>query len=149
MDVSQITTALYIGATPRSADYPALANMGVRLVINMRFERPPFKDPFGTPLKFLWLPAIDSPLFPISVRTLQRGVKAALETIDRDGKVLAHCAAGAHRGVVMGAAILIAQGHSMERALDLIRERRPGADPDAWYIRRRIERFAREWKTLR
>lgn len=149
MDLSAITPSLYIGATPRTQDYPALAELGVRLVINMRFERPPFKDAFGTPLEFLWLPAFDSPLFPIPLGALRRGVEAALQALERGGKVLAHCAQGVHRGVAMGAAILIAQGVSLERSLELIRQGRPTADPDAWYIRRRIERFAREWHGLR
>jgi hypothetical protein len=37
---------------------------------------------------------------------------AALETIRQGGKVYAHCQRGRHRGVAMGAAILIALGYS-------------------------------------
>jgi hypothetical protein len=45
----------------------------------------------------------------------------------------------------MGAAILIASGYSPEDAMQLIVDRRPVADPHAWYIRRRIIRFAELW----
>jgi hypothetical protein len=46
----------------------------------------------------------------------------------------------------MGAAILIAQGVDPVEAMELIKEKRPEADPDAWYIRRRIMKFAEIWK---
>jgi hypothetical protein len=45
----------------------------------------------------------------------------------------------------MGAAILIALGHGPQEAIQLIRQRRKTADPDAWYIRQRIYRFAEFW----
>jgi len=51
-----------------------------------------------------------------------------------------------HRGVAMGAAILIAQGLPAVEAMQLIKQRRAVADPYIWYIRRRIERFAQRWQ---
>ena len=74
-----------------------------------------------------------------------KGVRAALLVIENGGKVYVHCQAGVHRGVAMGAAILIAQGFEPQEAMDLIKAKRPAADPDAWYIRRRILRFAKIW----
>ena len=73
---------------------------------------------------------------------------AALETIEAGGKVYAHCGKGRHRGVAMGAAILIALGQSPDAAMELIKAQRPTADPDAFYIRSRILRFARQWQTV-
>lgn len=145
MDYSQITDWLYIGTTPQSEDYPLLHSLGVRLVINMRMEKRPVPDPQDTGLRFLWLPTFDSPLIPIPIRALQRGVKEALDTIEAGDKVYVHCAAGAHRGVAMGSAILIAQGYSPREAMEQIKANRPNADPDIWYIRRRILRFADSW----
>jgi hypothetical protein len=46
----------------------------------------------------------------------------------------------------MGACILIAQGHAPHDAMELIKERRPIADPFAFYIRPRILKFASQWK---
>jgi len=146
VDYSEITSDLLIGRTPHAADYALLRELGVRLVINMRFERPPYPDLHLPPLRFLWLPAADSPLFPIPMGFLRRGVKAALASIENGGRVYVHCAMGAHRGVAMGAAILIGQGSGAEEAMRLIKQQRKWADPDMWYIRRRILRFAREWE---
>ncbi len=148
MNFSKITEDLFIGTTPNVDDYPRLHDLGVRLVINMRIEKRPIKNLSGVPLEFLWLPTIDSPLFPIPVRLLLRGARAALGSIREGGKVYSHCAGGVHRGVAMGASILIAQGYSPHDAIKLIKARRPFADPGAFYIRSQILRFAQKWKML-
>jgi protein tyrosine phosphatase (PTP) superfamily phosphohydrolase (DUF442 family) len=147
MEYSRITDDLLIGDTPGPQDYDLLRDLGVRLVINMRFEQRPAPDPGRPPLALLWLRTFDTPLLPIPIRTLQAGARAALETIHAGGKVYTHCAKGRHRGVAMGAAILIAQGQSPEDAMRLIQARRPLADPGAFHIRRRILRFARRLQT--
>jgi protein tyrosine phosphatase (PTP) superfamily phosphohydrolase (DUF442 family) len=145
MNFSPITSDLFIGNTPAVTDYDQLRDLGVRLIINMRWERRPLPDPHHEPLKFLWLPTIDSPLFPIPIPKLIHGATAALETIRGGSKVYAHCAGGRHRGVAMGAAVLIAQGCDPRAAMTLIAERRSIADPFAFYIRPRILKFAHEW----
>jgi protein tyrosine phosphatase (PTP) superfamily phosphohydrolase (DUF442 family) len=145
VNYSEITENLWIGTTPGGNDYDLLRQHGVRLVINMRFGHRPSPD-FGEPhLDNLWLRTFDSPILPIPVRDLMRGVRAALEVIGDGGKVYAHCARGVHRSVAMGAAILIAQGLSPESAMSLIKMRRSVADPYIFYIRRRIKLFARKW----
>lgn len=148
MNFNPITTDLFIGTMPQMDDYPRLRDLGVRLVINMRWERRPIPDPHPDPISMLWLRTIDSPLFPIPIRKLMRGAVAALETIRRGGKVYAHCAGGRHRGVAMGAAVLIAQGYDALDAMNLISERRSIADPFAFYIRPRIIKFARRWESV-
>jgi hypothetical protein len=147
MNYSPITDNLFIGTTPLSSDYDQLRELGVGLVINMRMESRPQKDPSTPPLRLLWLPTFDSPLIPIPIKSLVRGAIAALETIQKGDKVYAHCAGGRHRGVTMGAAILVAQGYDPHAAMTLIKQRRPIADPFAFYIRPRILKFAREWIT--
>lgn len=146
MDFSEITNRLYIGTTPRSEAYAALIDLGVRLVINMRLEKRPYPLSEASELRLLWLPTFDSPLAPIPLGALERGARAALDVFTNGGKVYVHCAAGRHRGVAMGAAVLIAQGYSPQEAMDLIKARRPTADPDAWYIKRQILRFAKRWQ---
>ena len=145
MEFSAITDDLFIGTTPHPAEYDLLRRMGVRLVINMRFDRPPAPDPGQPPLDLLWLPTFDTPLLPIPIRMLTRGAEAALAAIKDGGRVYVHCLKGRHRGVAMGAAVLIAQGASPAQAMQLIKSRRPLADPDAAYIRWRIHLFARRW----
>ncbi len=148
MNFSQITEDLFVGTTPGVEDYRLLFGLGVRLIINMRFDKGPAPNPFDLPLEFLWLRTIDSPFFPIPIRKLTEGAQAALETIRSGGKVLAHCAYGRHRGPAMGAAVLIAQGYAPEAALDLIKQRRKVANPEAFYIRGRILRFAKQWRGM-
>jgi hypothetical protein len=148
MNFSQITDCLFIGDTPRIDDYDLLRELGVRLVINMRFEKPPALHRHHPPLDFLWLPTLDTPGLVIPIRFLIRGVRAALETIQSGGKVYVHCHKGRHRGVAMGASILIALGYDPDQAMELIKAQRPIADPDIFYIRSRILRFARAWQTI-
>jgi protein tyrosine phosphatase (PTP) superfamily phosphohydrolase (DUF442 family) len=143
MDLSKITENLYIGTTPSAKDYDLLCSLGIELVVNMRFGFPPVRELFIPPLKSLWLPVIDSPLFPIPIKALETGAETALKVMENGGVVLAHCTKGRHRGVAMGACILIAQGMKAEDAMRLIKEKRPRADPYAWHIRRRIVKFER------
>ena len=145
MNFDPITPDLFIGTTPAVDDYPRLRDLGVRLVINMRWEHRPRPDPHATSIHLLWLPTFDSPLFPIPIQKLVRGATAALETIRTGGKVYSHCAGGRHRAVAMGAAVLIAQGRAPLDAMTLIAERRSMADPFAFYIRPRILKFAKKW----
>ncbi len=146
MNYSKIIDQLYVGTTPKIKDFALLRNLGVSLVINMRFGFPPMIDPNTPPIKNLWLPAIDSPIFPIPIRMLEVGATQALQVINESGVVYAHCAHGRHRGPAMGACILIALGWSAEQAMQLIKQQRPLADPEAWYIKRRIVKFAEVWQ---
>ena len=145
MNISQITDNLFVGNMPFQRDYDRLRDLGVRLIINMRFTLGPSLDAHSQPIDTLWLRSIDSPFFPIPIHNLMRGAQTALETIQAGGKVYAHCAYGRHRGPAMGACILIAQGYAPQEAMQLIKDRRPIADPFAWYIRPRILKFAKEW----
>ena len=145
-EFSSITDDLFIGITPLASDYDGLRELGIQLIINMRLFHGPFPDTHHTPIRLLWLRTMDSPLFPIPIPKLVTGSRAALETIRMGGKVYVHCAGGRHRGVTMGACILIAQGYDPEAAMKLIAERRIVADPYAFYIRPRILKFAQEWQ---
>ncbi|NJD58162.1 MAG: hypothetical protein C3F13_03835 [Anaerolineales bacterium] len=146
MDYSKITDNLYIGTTPKTGDYAALHDLGVNLVINMRIGLPPSHDPRTPPMRSVWLPVIDSPIFPIPVCLLKKGVLEALIVIDDGGVVYTHCAKGRHRGPAMGACILIAQGMSPNEAMRLIKEQRPISDLKMWYIYRRIIKFSKSWE---
>jgi protein-tyrosine phosphatase len=145
MNFSRINDRLFVGTTPGPNDYRLLHDLGVRLVINMRVERRPHPNPYPLPIQVLWLPTFDTPLLPIPIRTLHRGVSAALHIYKEGGGVYTHCAFGMHRSVAMCAAILIATGNTIEEAIHLIKQRRSIADPTIWYIRQRIERFAATW----
>jgi hypothetical protein len=146
MDYSKITDQLYIGTTPNPVDYEVLRELGVRLVINMRFvwgKQPPGGNP---PLSYLRFRTIDNPLFPIPTGVLLRGARAGVSVLHGGGKVYVHCSRGRHRSIAMAAAILIADGLSASDAMSLIKRQRAVADPDAGHIRPRILAFAEAWR---
>jgi protein tyrosine phosphatase (PTP) superfamily phosphohydrolase (DUF442 family) len=146
-DISRITDLLYISAWPEEHHAPEIAGLGIRLIITMHWLRP--HKALGTPPgAVLRLPAIDSPLTPISMRLLLRGVQTALPVLQAGHGVLVHCQYGRHRSVAMACAILIAQGMAATDAMGLVKERRPVADPDIWYIAARIRRFEEVWRAL-
>jgi dual specificity MAP kinase phosphatase len=148
MNFSPITDNLFIGTSPSRRDFETLRDLGVSLVINMRWmpgPRPLTGDPA---MRYMWLHTFDNPFLPIPLRSLLRGVQEALKELQAGGKVYTHCAKGRHRSVAMAAAILIAQGTDPLEAIHLIKERRPISDPHIFYIRRRIELFHAHWLEL-
>ena len=145
-EFSSITDDLFIGNTPLASDYDGLRELGIQLIINMRFSRGPYPDPHESPIRLLWLRTIDSPFVPLPISKLITGARAALETILLGGKVYVHCAYGRHRGPAMGSCVLIAQGHKPEDAMRLVTRGRSVADPYIPYIRSRILKFARAWE---
>lgn len=149
MDYSKITDNLYIGRTPKKKDFSLLHQLGIGLVINMRIGFPPVRDPNSPSIRTLWLPSIDSPIIPIPIRMLLTGASEALPVVQEGGVVYVHCSKGRHRGPAMGACILIAQGLMPEQAMQLIKQHRPAANPETWYIRRRIMKFAQVWAQAR
>ena len=145
LNFSQITDQLFIGRTPKARDFDSLRELGVALVINMRIWPRPKTDPHDPPMPLLWLPTFDSPLFPIPIEALEKGARQAMEVLADGGKIYTHCQFGRHRGAAMGASILIAQGHTADEAMALIKEKRPNSDPYIWYIKSRIRKFADAW----
>lgn len=144
-DISPITDYLYISAWPRGRHALEIRGLGVRLILSMHWVHPS-KTLGDPPVKLLWLPTFDQPMFPMPMSALKRGVQAALPVIDAGGKVMVHCLAGMHRSVAMACCILIAKGMSAEEAMRLCKLRRPVADPYAPHIQERIEKFERTWR---
>lgn len=145
MNVSQITDYLYISTQLRRADLEAVRALDVKLIIGMIGHVPPPRELGALPARVLWLPTQDFFLLPIPVRTLQRGVLAALPVIKRGHSVLVYCQAGRHRSVAMATAILIGMGYDAEEAMDLIIGQRAVADPRVGHIYRQIKRFEKYW----
>ena len=143
-DLSQITEYLFISDFPAEHHAEELVRRNIRLILSMHWIRPS-KELNRPPLKLYWLPTIDSPLTPMPIWILRKGVEAALPVIDEGYAVLSHCKAGMHRSVVMASCILIAKGHPADEAMALIKEKREVADPYAPYIEKRIRMFERRW----
>ena len=144
LNISQITDSLYIAASPQGVHAPEIIERRVRLIISMLWIRPAeeFSQP---PLELLQLRSVDSPLFPIPIGSLTEGVNVALPVIEQGNRVMIYCRKGKHRSVAMTCCVLIGLGYSTAEAMRLVAEKRDVADPDIWYIRRRIEKFAEVW----
>lgn len=143
---SAITENLYIGTTPRGADYQHLKDLGVTMIINMRLEWPPLVMSRQRLFRVVWVPSIDSPYFPISQKRLLTAATKAAKEIKQDGIVYAHCQVGRHRSVIMAAAILILMGYDMQTIKKLVTTRRPVADFTASQVRDALSIFSRNYK---
>lgn len=145
MDVSQITESVYIAARVQDKHLEAVRQLDPGLVISMILElRPPLVlAEHG--IRVLWLRTVDFPLIPIPIRTLRRGVDAALPVIRDGGRVLVFCRGGRHRSVAMACSILIGTGYTSGKAMELVSSKREAADPWAWHIQRQIRKFGATW----
>ncbi len=144
-EYSQITDQLHVAAWPTGEDYEALKELGVRLVINMDWV-PADEKLSEPPLRVLALTEIDTPLTPMSMKNVWKGVNQAQEIFDEGRVVMVYCKGGVHRSVVMACCILISQGYSAEEAMARVKERRPVADPYTEHFKSRILKFEGEWK---
>ncbi len=145
VDISLIVDQLYVSALLRAEHVEELRTRGVDLILNM-IPFPPPKIYTQPPFRALNLPTLDSPLTPIPIRFLRRGVQTALPVIHNGGSVLTYCRAGRHRSVAMASCVLIGLGYPADEAMRLVDKRRAVADPYAWHIRRRITKFEQKWR---
>lgn len=147
MDISQITEHLYITSLVRDEHLEAILQLDPGLIISMIVQRRPPQALTAEGLEVLWLRTFDFPLIPIPLKTLNRGVEAALPVIQDGGRVLIFCERGRHRSVALASCILIGQGYSADEAMQLVSRKREGADPYAWHIQCQIRRFETFWKS--
>jgi len=147
-DISQITDYLFISSWPEGEHYEEILDLNIRLILSMHWRRPS-NELNLSPLQLLWIPTIDSPITPMSIAKLQRGVEAGLKVIEDGYGVLSHCRAGVHRGAAMACCVLIGLGYSAAEAIQLVEEKRRVADPSIWYIRKRIEKFETHWGEIK
>ncbi len=145
LDYSCITDQLYSAAWPTDQHVEIIKSLNVRLILCMIIERPA-RALTLPPFQMLHLHTFDSPLLPMPLSSLRRGVETALPEIHAGRSVLVYCKQGRHRSVAMACCILIELGYSAEDAMKLVKERRPAADPDAWHILQRIRRFEQHWQ---
>ncbi len=141
MSISKINDYLYISSRIKPKDIDAVRDLDIRLIISMIAHLPPSRELSDNNIEVLWLRTFDFPLLPIPVKTLKRGVDAALPVIHDGHSVLVFCQAGRHRSVAMASAILIGMGYSAIEAMQLISRQRAEADPWAKHIQRQIRKY--------
>lgn len=145
LSISQITDDLFISGWPAAKHVPQLEEFDISLIISMIREK---QDPTLTkpPFQNIQLGVTDFVLMPISIDKLTQGVETALPVIENGGKVLTYCKSGIHRSAAMATCILIGQGHDIDEAIQIVKTGRAEAKPDTPHIKKRIEKFATEWK---
>jgi protein tyrosine phosphatase (PTP) superfamily phosphohydrolase (DUF442 family) len=146
MLISEITDYLYVTRRQKAKDIEEVSQLDIQLIIDMIFHMRPPRELEVVDIDVLWLPSVDFVLIPIPLKLLERGVNAALPVIKDGGRVLVYCIQGRHRSIAMACCILIAMGYSADEAMELVKEKRGKADPDAWHIQRQIRRFEVYWK---
>jgi hypothetical protein len=122
LEFCQVTPNLYVGSQFNLFGKRMLEQRGIQACVNMRIE----KDDAAIGLalaRYLHLPTVDDDA--PSTENLQKGVEFIREIIQSGGKVYIHCGAGVGRAPTMAAAYLIAEGHSLDEALAMIRKVRP------------------------
>ena len=139
-NVDAITDQLYVGGFIDVHDWTALAKLGVSVDVNLQAER---HDHFiaPTPENYLWLPTLDHAAPDLAA--LHRGVDYVQAALRNGKKVLIHCHAGMGRSALMCAAVLTAEGHSVDAAWQIVKTNRPIANLYPWQ-RAALETFAQE-----
>ncbi len=118
----QVTPQLYVGSQYNRRGKRMLENSGIHACVNMRIERDDAARGIAL-AQYLHLPTVDDDA--PTIEHLQKGVQFIDGVIQSGGKVYIHCGAGVGRAPTMGAAYLIAQGHTLQEALAMIRKVRP------------------------
>ena len=145
MLVSKITDNLFIGKTPKRADFNYLKNNNIKNIVNMRADYFWFDTNNPQGILITWVPTIDFILLPINAKKLMRTALEMSKKIQSGEKVLCFCRMGRQRSVAMAAAILVTQGYSADDAMHHIKLKRPIADPYARHIKKTIYQFENLW----
>lgn len=128
LNITQVAPLLYVGGEFRANQWPQIAAMGIRAVLNLQAER---VDQFeGTPPErklHLLIPDFHPPTF----REFDTGVAFIAAAHADHLPVFVHCHAGVGRAPLMAAAYLVAVHNlSTRNALTLIRRARPIIAPN-------------------
>ncbi len=142
--ISKITPNLYVSGWPRGENAQAIHKMNFDLILHLLWQKTD-KRLKGKNVDLERIFVVDSPLLPMPMKQLAKGVEKALPIIKDNGRILVYCKSGVHRSVAMACCILIAQGYKAEDAMVLIKKKRPLAKPETSYIKKRIIMFEKYW----
>lgn len=127
LDADQINEHIWCGATLEQSDIPLLGKLGIDRVVNLETYlryHPDSLASIGIDFVSIPVPDIDQPL---QVRSIEAFVLAIEEVVSRGGKVYVHCTAGWQRSPALVACYLVYTGFPAERALAVVKQRRPVA----------------------
>jgi protein-tyrosine phosphatase len=143
MDMTWVTDRIAVGGGIwNDENMGEVVKRGVTHIIDMQieFDDRPLAEPY--PVQVLFNPT-DDDFMPKPPELFQAGVDFALDALDEPGnKVYIHCAAGVHRAPMMTLAILRVLGWPLQKAKDLILERRYVVDWAECYVES-VEKFVK------
>lgn len=143
MDMTWVTDRIAVGGGIwNDENMQEVVKRGVTHIIDMQieFDDRPLAEPY--PVQVLFNPT-DDDFMPKPPELFQAGVNFALDALDEpDNKVYIHCAAGVHRAPMMTLAILRVLGWPLQKAKDLILERRYVVDWAECYVES-VEKFVK------
>jgi protein-tyrosine phosphatase len=146
MDMTWVTDRIAVGGGIWNDENMAeVVKRGVTHIIDMQieFDDRPLAEPY--PVKVLFNPT-DDDFQPKPPELFQAGVQFALDALgEPDSKVYVHCAAGVHRAPMMTLAILRVLGWPLQKAKDLILERRYVVDWAECYVES-VEKFVKVYE---
>ncbi len=135
LNMSWVTEHLAVGGRVHPRDIPALALTGITQVVDTRSEYEDDAQAMARHgIELLYLPTPDT--YPLTIEQLMEGSRWADERIKKDGRVLIHCEHGVGRSVLLTCAVLVYQGMHARDALDLVKEKRWQASPNARQVAR-------------
>ena len=147
MDMTWVTDRIAVGGGIWNEENMAeLVELGVTHIIDMQIEFDDRPLAEGQPVKVLFNPT-DDDFLPKPPKLFQAGVDFALEALDQpNNKIYIHCAAGVHRAPMMTLAIMRVLGWPLQKAKDLIQERRYVVDWAECYVES-VENFMKVYET--
>lgn len=97
----QMDERFYRGGQPKEKDYKALAELGIRTIIDLREDPEPYEKPMAESLGMTY---VNIPMIAKKYPTPE-ATEMFLKTVNNPatGKFFVHCAGGRHRTGVMGA----------------------------------------------
>ncbi|HET9533221.1 MAG TPA: dual specificity protein phosphatase [Blastocatellia bacterium] len=127
LDADRINEQIWCGATLDGEDFPLLGTLGINCVINLETcLRYSPQSLASTGIGFVSIPVPDLDQ-PLSEKFIDAGVAAIEDVVSGGGNVYVHCTAGWQRSPALVACYLVYAGLPAERALALVKQRRPVA----------------------
>lgn len=110
---------------PLEMDLEEAKSEGITAVVSLTEDPLDDRTVKKSGLRYLHLPVAD--YTPPTLEQVEEFVAFVREERERGGAVLAHCHAGVGRTGTMLAAYLVAEGESVRRAIETVRNLRPGS----------------------
>ncbi|GBG24444.1 Dual specificity protein phosphatase, putative [Hondaea fermentalgiana] len=136
MDISEIMEYLYLGAKTVSQDGDALADMGIRHIVNCTVEEPNHFEARG--VKYLRVAVEDSP--DADIANFLEPAHLFIESARKeDAKVLVHCTMGMSRSSTIVLAHLMYDGMRLKDAMTLAKAKRSMVSPNSTFMAQLLE----------